>query len=183
MDETRIEPLTGEHERGNFDCGKAPLNAFFRQHASVNHERGVSRVYVATRGTHQRALAYYASSAGTFLRDHLPPDDQAGLPRYPLPTAHLGRLAVDLSCRGQRLGELLLFHFLKTACDVAERVGVFAVDLFSKDDEAKRFYLKYGFIPLQDDPFHLYLPMATVRAMFAQAAHPPDAPGEKTQAT
>ena len=177
MDETRIEPLAAKHDRGTFDCSKSPLNSFIRQHASVNHERGVSRVYVAVRGSHQQVLAYYASSAGTFLRDHLPPDDQAGLPRYPLPTAHLGRLAVDLSCRGQRLGELLLFHFLKTACDVAERIGVFAVDLFSKDDDAKRFYLKYGFIPLQDDTFHLYLPIATVRAMFVlAAASPPDAP-------
>ena len=104
MDETRIELLTANHERGTFDCGKSPLNAFIRQHASVNHERGVSRVYVAVRGTHQQVLAYSASSAGTFLRDQLPPDDQAGLPRYPLPTVHLGRLAVDLSCRGQRLG-------------------------------------------------------------------------------
>src|SRR5207245_4081630 len=175
MDEPRIEVLTDKHDRATFDCGKPPLNAFIRQHAPGNHERGVSRVYVAVRGTHQQVLAYYASSAGTFLRDHLPPDDQAGLPRYPLPTAHLGRLAVDLSCRGQRLGELLLFHFLKTACDVAERIGVFAVDLFSKDDDAKSFYQKYGFIPLQDDAFHLYLPMATVRAMFVQAASPPDA--------
>ena len=65
---------------------------------------------------------------------------------------------------------MLLFHFLKTACDVAERIGVFAVDLFAKDDDAKHFYLKYGFIPLQDDPFHLYLPMATVRAMFASVS-------------
>jgi hypothetical protein len=105
MDETRIELLTPRHERGTFDCGKSPLNSFIRQHAAVNHERGVSRVYVAVRGTHPQVLAYYASSAGTFLRDHLPPDDQVGLPRYPLPTAHLGRLAVDLSCRGQRLGE------------------------------------------------------------------------------
>jgi hypothetical protein len=169
MDETQIQLLTAKHERGTFDCGKSPLNSFIRQHASVNHERGVSRVYVAVRGTHQ-VLAYYGSSAGAFLRDHLPPDDQAGLPRYPPPTAHLGRLAVDLSCRGQRLGELLLFHFLKTACEVAERIGIFAVDLFSKDDDAKRFDQKYGFIPLQDDAFHLYLPMATVRAMFVQAA-------------
>jgi ribosomal protein S18 acetylase RimI-like enzyme len=176
MDETRIELLMANHERGTFDCGKPPLNSFIRQHASVNHERGVSRVYVAVRSPHQQVLGYYASSAGTFLRDHLPPDDQAGLPRYPLPTAHLGRLAVDLSCRGQRLGEFLLFHFLRTACDVAERIGVFAVDLFSKDDDAKRFYQKYGFIPLQDDTFHLYLPMATVRTMFVQAAaRPPDA--------
>src|SRR6202008_1210799 len=109
--------------------------------------RGLSRVYVAPRGADRRVLAYYASSAGAFLRDHLPPDDQVGLPRYPLPTAHLGRLAVDLSCRGQRLGELLLFLFLKMACGGAERIGVFAVDLFSKDEVAKRFYQKYGFIP------------------------------------
>jgi hypothetical protein len=167
MDEARIEPLTAQHDLAGFDCGKAPLNSFLRQHAAGNAERGVSRVYVATRGASPRVLAYSASSAGSFLRDHLPPDDQTGLPRYPLPTAHLGRLAVDLSCRGQRLGELLLFHFLKTACDVSDRIGVFAVDLFSKDDDAKRFYLKYGFIPLRDDPFHLYLPMPTVRAMFA----------------
>src|SRR5262249_23174265 len=138
--------------------------------AAGNVERGVSRVYVVTRGAERRILAYYASSAGSFLRDHLPPDDQTGLPRYPLPTAHLGRLAVDLSCRGQRLGELLLFHFLKTAGDVAERIGVFAFDLFSKDDDAKRFSLKSGFTPPQDDPFPLYLPMATVRAMSAPAA-------------
>lgn len=175
MDETRIEWLEAKHERAAFDCGKPPRNAFVGQHAAANHERGVSRVYVAVRGSDPRVLAYYASSAGTFLRDHLPPDDQAGLPRYPLPTAHLGRLAVDLSDRGRRLGETLLFHFLKTACDVAERIGVFAVDLFAKDEDATRFYQKYGFIPLQDDPSHLYLPMATVRAMFAQAAGPPTA--------
>jgi len=169
MADTRIEVLTAQHERGNFQCGKVPLDSFIRQHAPGNAERGVSRIYVATRGSDRHILTYYASSAGTFLRNHLPPDDQTGLPRNPLPTAHLGRLAVDLSCRGQRLGELLLFHFLKTACDVADRIGIFAVDLFSKDDEAKRFYLKYGFIPLRDDLFHLYLPMATVRAMFVQA--------------
>jgi GNAT superfamily N-acetyltransferase len=173
MDEARIELLTANHQRSTFDCGKSSLNSFIRQHASMNTERGVSRVYVVVRGTNQQVLAYYASSAGTFLRDHLPPNDQVGLPRYPLPTAHLVRLAVDLTCRGQRLGELLLFHFLKTACDVAERIGVFAVNLFSKHNDAKRFYQKYGFIPLQDDPFHLYLPMATVRAMFVQAAASP----------
>jgi len=54
MDVTRIELLTAKHERGTFDCGKPPLNAFIRQHATVNHERGVSRVYVAVRGPQQR---------------------------------------------------------------------------------------------------------------------------------
>src|SRR4051812_20263682 len=34
MDETRIELVTAKHERATFDCGKFPLNAFIRQHAS-----------------------------------------------------------------------------------------------------------------------------------------------------
>ncbi len=153
MDDARIEALALRHEVAAFDCGKAPLNSFLHLHAAANAERGVSRVWVVTRAGDNQVLAYSALSAGTFLRDHLPPDDQAGLPRYPLPTVHLGRLAVDLSCRGLRLGKLLLFHFLAAACAVVEKVGVYAVDLFSKDDEAKRFYLKYGFIPMRDDPF------------------------------
>lgn len=169
MDETRIELLNANHERAAFDCGKSSLNSFIRQHAAINHERGVSRVYVAVRGSRNEVIAYFAASAGSFLRDHLPADDRTGLPRYPLPTAHLGRLAVDLTCRGQRLGERLLFRFLKTACDVADQIGIFAVDLFAKDDEAKGFYLKYGFIHLQDEPFHLYLPITTVQAMFTKS--------------
>jgi hypothetical protein len=52
---------------------------------------------------------------------------------------------------------------------VADRIGIFAVHLFSKDDDARRFYLKYGFISLQDDPLHLYVLMATVRGMFVEA--------------
>jgi hypothetical protein len=43
MDEARIEFLTARHERGTFDCGKPPLNAFIRQHAAAIQERGVSR--------------------------------------------------------------------------------------------------------------------------------------------
>ena len=86
----RIEFLTAGHERAAFDCGKSSLNSFIHLHAPLNHERGVSRIYVAVRGPQQQVLAYYASSAGSFLRDHLPPDDRTGLPRYPLPTAHLG---------------------------------------------------------------------------------------------
>ena len=45
------------------------------------------------------------------------------------------------------------------------------MDLHAKDDDAKRFYLKYGFIPLQDNSFHFYLPMGTVLAMFDKTAN------------
>ncbi len=166
MVEWVIEPLVQEHERGAFSCGKAPLDVFIQRHAAGNARRGVSRVFVATRPGEKQVLGYYASSAGVFQRKDLPPDEQTGLPGYPLPTVHLGRLAVDLSCRGQRLGETLLFHSLKKALQVADLIGVYAFDLWAKDADACAFYLKYGFRTLQDDPHHLYLPMGTVQEMF-----------------
>jgi hypothetical protein len=50
---------------------------------------------------------------------------------------------------------------------VSEATGVFAVDVFAIDERAKGFNEKYGFISLDDQPQHLYLPMRTVEALFA----------------
>jgi hypothetical protein len=107
---------------------------------------------VVTAAGARNVLGYYTSVAGSFALDALPEGARKGLPRHPVPTPHLGRLAVDLSCRGQRLGGTLLFHFLRTALQVSDQFGVFAVDLWAIDDEAKAFYRKYGSLPLQDAP-------------------------------
>jgi hypothetical protein len=40
-----------------------------------------------------------------------------------------------------------------------------AVEVHAIDDDARGFYLKYGFVPLRDDPIHLYLPMLVVRQL------------------
>jgi hypothetical protein len=66
------------------------------------------------------------------------------------------------------LGETLLFHFLRMALDTAADWGVFAVDLWAIDENARAFYARYGFLSLEDNPLHLYLPMATVVQFFAQ---------------
>jgi len=162
-----IEPLKGSHEREPFCCGKDPLDRFLKTLAGQYERRRVGRTFVATAPGEGRVLGYYTSAAGSFALDALPEARRKGLPKHPLPTAHLGRLAVDLTCRGKRLGETLLFHFLRRALEVSGDLGVFAVDVWALDGEAGRFYGKYGFIPLEDAPPHLYLPMETVEQMFA----------------
>ena len=97
----------------------------------------------------------------------LPPAEAKKLPKHPVPTIHLGRPAVDLAFRGRRLGETLLFHALRASLELSDKLGAFAVDVWPIDEEAAKFYQKYGFTPLEDDPLHLYLPMKTVEAMFA----------------
>ena len=162
-----IRRLDEEYEWDEFSCGESDLDTFLQQHAEENDRRGVSRLRVATRSDEVRIAGYYASATGVFQRQHLPKQSRSGLPGYPLPTIHMGRLAVDKESQGQRLGEFLLFHFLQMALDVSGKVGVFAVDVWAKHDKARAFYLRYGFFPLIDDPLHLFLPMDSVRELLA----------------
>lgn len=133
---------------------------------SQYEKRRLGRTFVATEPGRSQVAGYYTLAAGAFDLSCLPQKDRQKLPKHPVPTVHLGRLAVDRAFRGKRLGETLLFHALRTALTTSETVGAFAVDVCPIDDEARAFYQKYGFVPLEDNPSHLYLPMRTVQAMF-----------------
>jgi hypothetical protein len=39
------------------------------------------------------------------------------------------------------------------------------VEVDAIDDDARRFYLRFGFIPLLDDPIHLFLSMQVIRKL------------------
>ena len=84
------------------------------------------------------------------------------LPRHPLPAALLGRLAVDLVCRGSGLGGLLLSNALNRTLVVTENIAVFAMVVDAKDIGAQRFYERYGFTSLPRTPTRLFLPLAEV---------------------
>jgi len=58
------------------------------------------------------------------------------------------------------LGELLLVDAIKRAKLVLEHVGVHALFVDAKDDQAAAFYRKYGFRPLPNDPHTLVLVVA-----------------------
>lgn len=153
-----IEPLDKHHQREDFDCGEASLNDFLQKYARQNAERGLGRTFVAVLPGEKKVLGYYTLSSGSVAFETVPEK----LPRYPIPVAHLGRLAVDLSMRGQGLGELLLMDALARSVLIANELGIYAVELFALTEGAKQFYLKYGFIPLKDDDKHLYLPIKTI---------------------
>lgn len=74
-------------------------------------------------------------------------------------------MAVDQSAQGKRLGEGLLLDALQRALDLSVGLGVYAVEVDAIDDDAVKFYQKYGFSPLLDDPLHLYLPIVTIETL------------------
>jgi GNAT superfamily N-acetyltransferase len=162
-----IERLKREHQRADFSCGKESLDTFIRTLVTQYERRRLGRTFVATLEGETRVAGYYTLAAGSIDVSRLPESERKKYPKHPLPTVHIGRLAVDQSHRGKRVGETLLFHSLHTALEVSAKLGTFAVDVIALDEEAGRFYEKYGFIPDATDPLRLYVPMKTVEALFA----------------
>ena len=110
MDESplTVAPLGAHHDRASFSCGEPSLDRYIRRQASQDARRRGARVFVALGGPPERIAGYYTLSAAGFERDNLPAELAGRLPHYPVPTAVIGRLAVDLRSQGSGLGEVLL---------------------------------------------------------------------------
>lgn len=162
MSEFRIQPLAKHHQKQNFDCGEPSLNDFLKKYARQNDERGLGKTFVAVLPNEVEVLAFYTISTASVSFEMLPEK----LPRYPIPTVHLGRLAVDKKMQGHGLGEILLIDALEKTVLIADKIGIYAIELYALTENAKRFYLKYGFVELKDDDKHLYLPIKTIKDSF-----------------
>lgn len=157
-----IVPLERSHQRGDFDCGEPSLNDFLRRYARQNDAKGISRTYVMLEEGSSIIVGYYTLSSGSISFETLP-DDHSQTPKYPVPTAHIGRLAVDRTRQGQGLGAMLLADALKRVRQISNQMGIYAVTVPALHEKAKTFYEAFGFIALKDDKFHLFLPLATIK--------------------
>lgn len=161
----QIEELNDGHDRSAFSCGHDSLDDFLRKFAGQNQRSGASRTYVVTEPNSRIVRGYYAIAAGAVAFETVPDELRKRLARYPVPVAHLGRLAVDRNAQGRGLGSLLLIDALRRIETAAETIGIHAVEVIAIDEGARRFYLKYGFAYLRDDPLHLYISLKQVRKL------------------
>ena len=157
----KIKPISKDHNTKQFDCGEAGLNGFLTRFALKNDINGIGRTFVAVRPNESKVLGYYTISSGSVKFDQLP--SELKLPKYPIPTAHIGKLATDLTVQGQGLGEALLFDALEKAESASQDIGIRVVELVALNEKAKSFYVRYGFQELIDQPMRLYLKIETVR--------------------
>jgi predicted GNAT family N-acyltransferase len=159
--------LQKKHNRTKFDCGNEELNQYLRKYAKQNDQKGISKTYVATKPPSSPTIdGYYTISTSTITFTSLPEDIARKLPNYPIPAILIGRLAVDLNCQGEGLGEELLVNALNRIVQISEEVGIYAVRVDAIDERAKQFYLKYEFISFVDQPLSLFLALKTIRHQF-----------------
>ncbi len=154
-----IEELRPEHDRRGFASGVEALDRYLAEHVSQDVRRNVASCYVARLPESTRILGYYTiAMAGTSLEE-LPAEAAKRLPKYSsIPAARIGRLAVDLSVRGQGLGSTLLLNAVARA--IRSDIAVFAIIVEAKDETAAAFYRHHGFEPLVGERLRLFLPVA-----------------------
>lgn len=152
--------LSKEHKRSDFDCGIIELNEYVKKYALQNQKKKAARTYVVTQDN--EVVGYYVLVYGGVLVADAPEILAKGGGKYPIPVIVLARLAVDISQRGKGLGVALLKDALLRTIQAAEIAGLRAMLVHAKDDTAKNFYLKFGFLPSPTNEYHLFLPIADI---------------------
>lgn len=147
--------LIQAHDCSGFDCGEPELNGWLKKRALSNQASGASRTFVLL-DMQGRVVAYYALSAGAISCRESPGAVRRNMPD-PVPVMVLGRLAVDVSHQGKRLGSALLKDAFLRTVTVAENVGVRALLVHALNEPAKQFYLQHGFTPSPVNPLILML--------------------------
>jgi GNAT superfamily N-acetyltransferase len=159
------EPLNADHILGEFDSGVAPLDEWLKRRATTNELTGASRTFVMTSGN--RVLGYYSLAAASIAHLTSTPKARRNMPD-PVPAVLIGRLALDRSLQGQGYGTSLLRDAVLRIAGAATTIGVRAILVHAISEEAKTFYVRFGFRPSPIEPMTLMITIDEVRNLIVR---------------
>lgn len=151
------EPLTALHRLEGFDCGKPALNDWLLRHAMQAQGSGSARTFVVT--DEDQVVGYFSLTVGQVDLLETPERFRTGMGQYPVPVVILARLAVSTSFHGCGVGFGMLQDAIRRTLLIAEHAGIRALLTHPIDEEAARFYNRFGFVasPLRAQQFLLLL--------------------------
>lgn len=151
-------------DAASFSCGQPLLDEYIRRYAAQDVRRNVARVFLATPKLAPNQLAgFFTLSAGSVSCLDLPESLAKKLPRYPVPVALIGRLAVAVEFQGKGLGSILLADACQKVAHASVALAVVGIVVDAKDAAAENFYKHFGFQTLPGKPARLLLPASAFR--------------------
>lgn len=151
------EPLGPQHRLEGFDCGKPALNDWLLRHARQAQGSGSAKTFVVV--DDDRVAGYFSLTVGQIDTLDAPERIRKGMGQYPLPVVILARLAVSTTDQGRGVGIGLLQEAIRRTMLIAEHAGIRAMLTHPIDEDATRFYTRFGFIasPLREQQLLLLL--------------------------
>jgi len=138
-----------------------------KKQANQDIKRKLSACFVLNDEETNLLKGYYTLASNSIPQNLIPTEFRKKLPKsyISIPTTLLGRLAIDNRFQGKGIGKLLLIDALKRSYEISKSIGSFAVIVDPLDEDAEKFYDKYGFINLPDSG-KMFLPMNTIKTLF-----------------
>ena len=152
-----------------FDCGKPSLNEWLVRHARQAQASGSAKTYVLV-NEENRINGYYSLTVGQVDSFDAPDRIRKGMGNYPIPVVILARLAVSIQNQRKSIGIGMLQEAIERTLTIADQAGVRALVTHPIDDEASRFYLRFGFEPSPIRERQLLLLLKDARRLLATQA-------------
>jgi ribosomal protein S18 acetylase RimI-like enzyme len=112
-------------------------------------------------------IGFFALNLCQIKAETLSPEQAKKLPRD-VSAVRLGRLARAKEFRGQGIGEILLIAAMHKFTEIFNIAGGIGLFVDAKDQKAKEFYERFGFVSLPSNEFELFLPVKTIQEALAQ---------------
>ena len=162
----RVEKLRRDHPVEGFDGGREELNRYLVRYAWQNQQAGAAQTYVGIAG--ETIVGYHTLAVGQVILEDAPDRLKKGLARHPIPIMLLARLATDRRWQGRGVGKALLQDAMQRTLQAADIAGIRALAVHAKDEEARRFYEHFDFVPSPADPMHLFVLLKDVRRVLSK---------------
>ncbi len=150
-------PLGTHYRLDGFECGKPALDDWLLHHARQAQSSGSAKTFVVADDI--QVVGYFSLTVGQIDTLDAPERIRKGMGRYPLPVVILARLAVSQHAQGCGIGLGLLKDAIRRTLLIADQAGIRAMFTHPIDEDATKFYIRFGFVqsPLREQQLLLLL--------------------------
>ncbi len=159
----RIVPYRAKaYDYRSFSCGSHDLDVWLSTYAGQSERRYESRTYILVDDVvESREVHGYFALQNCQIDIQQASEVRGRAPRYPMAATLLTRLAVSCDMQGKGFGKLLLVEAMTISVRAAHLTGSFVLLVDALDENAQRFYERYGFERFRESR-RLFLPMKTI---------------------
>ena len=151
-------------QRDNFDCGDEEINSYLKNLVETSDAAGFSRTFFMIPETGEANICgYYTLSASTISVKELPDEYRQPIP-FPVPAILIGQFAIDKVWQGKGISRKLLGDAYRRICLLFQQeiIGFQAIRVDTRNENAKEFWLKQGFVPFKKTKRSLFLPVKII---------------------
>ena len=122
---------------------------------------GIGKTFVSI-DDNGNVVGYFTLATAQVVYEDIPDSLRMKLPKYPIPSLRIARLAVSKNLQSQGIGKWMLTQAFIKIVHVSEITGLYLIIVDAKET-SKNFYEYYGFQRFNDTELSYFILVETVR--------------------